>query len=132
MGYQIKNSFPDVPVYGLRDNGSQIAFKAVTRTPKIEFLLKDCLQFLHECEYPLSNDIDVVEFSQNEVLGLAEDDKILLSSKLFELGKKEIVRTIVEEQEHLRTGYGDNTRAFQNHWINLFISEKENRFGHFL
>ena len=132
MAYQIKHSFPDVQVYGINDEGAQIAHKKVEATKKMEFLLKECVTFLQETEYNLSNDIELVEFDRTDVLGLAEGGKILLSPKLFEMGKKEIVRTIVEEQEHLRSGLKDCTRAFQNHWINLFISEKEERFGHFL
>jgi len=132
MAYQIKHSFPDVQVYGINDEGAQIAHKKVEATKKMEFLLKECVTFLQETEYNLSNDIELVEFDRTDVLGLAEGGKILLSPKLFEMGKKEIVRTIVEEQEHLRSGLKDCTRSFQNHWINLFISEKEERFGHFL
>jgi hypothetical protein len=132
MAFQIKHSFPDVQVYGINDEGAQLAHKKVEPTKKMEFLLKECLTFLEETEYNLADPIEFVEFDRTDVLGQAERGKILLSPKLFELGKKEIVRTIVEEQEHLRSGFKDCSRAFQNHWINLFISEKEERFGHFL
>lgn len=132
MAYQIKHSFPDVQVYGINDEGAQLAHKKIEPTKKMEFLLKECLTFLEDTEYNLANQIEFVEFDRTDVLGQAEHGKILLSPKLFELGKKEIVRTIVEEQEHLRSGFKDCSRAFQNHWINLFISEKEERFGHFL
>jgi hypothetical protein len=66
------------------------------------------------------------------VLGRAFQGKILLASKLFEQGKKEIVRTLIEENEHLKTGFKDCSRAFQNHLFNLFLTEKEERFGYFL
>ena len=132
MAYQIKHSFPDVQVYGINDDGAQLAHKKVEPTKKIEFLLKECMSFLQETEYNLADPIEIVEFDRTDVLGLAEGGKILLSPKLFEMGKKEIVRTIVEEQEHLRSGLKDCSRAFQNHWINLFISEKEERFAIFL
>lgn len=132
MALQIKRSFPSVQVYGISEDGNQLVYKKVEATKKIEFLLKECLSFLEETEYIVANEIEIVDFDRTETLGLAEAGKILLASKLFELGKKEIVRTIVEEQEHLRSGFKDCTRAFQNHWINLYISEKEERFGHFL
>ena len=132
MAFQIKHSFPDIQVYGINDDGAQIAHKKVEVTKKMEFLLKECITFLNDTEYNLADPIEVVEFDRTDVLGLAEGGKILLSPKIFEMGKKEIVRTIVEEQEHLRSGLKDCSRAFQNHWINLFISEKEERFGHFL
>lgn len=132
MAYQIKNSFPDVVVYGISDEGKQMAHKKVEYTKKIEFLLKECLSFLEETEYQISNPIEVVEFDDTSTLGLADNGTIYLASKLFEQGKKEIVRTIIEEQEHLRTGFKDCTRAFQNHLFNLYLSEKEERFGSFL
>jgi hypothetical protein len=132
MAYQIKHSFPDVQVYGINSDGAQIAHKKIEPTKKMEFLLKECVTFLQETEYNLADPIELVEFDRTDVLGLAEGGKILLSPKLFEMGKKEIVRTIIEEQEHLRSGLKDCTRAFQNHWINLFISEKETRFGFYL
>jgi hypothetical protein len=132
MAYRIKHSFPDVKVYGINNEGEQALYKKVELTSNIEFLIKDCLKFLEETEYKVSNDIEVVQFEKSEVWGMADNNKILLSEKVFEQGKKEIVRTIMEEQEHLRTGYKDCSRSFQNHWINLYLSEKENRFGHFL
>ena len=132
FAYQVRRSFPDVIIYGMSDDGEELAFKKVEATKKIDFLLKECISFLEETEYAINYDIELVSFEKSEVLGRAYSNKILLSDKLFELGKKEIVSTIIEECEHLKTGYNDCTRAFQNHLFRLFLSEKEERFGHFL
>jgi hypothetical protein len=48
------------------------------------------------------------------------------------MGMKDLVMVIVEENEHLKTKLTDYSREFQNHWIRLFVTEKEERFAHFL
>lgn len=132
LAKRIKTDFPDVEVYGLLGGGVEITYTPVERTKKIEFLLTESVKFLTECDYPISYEIDVVSFSTTDTLGLAKDNKILLSNKLFNMGKREIVSAIIEEQEHLVSKKRDCTREFQNHFINMFITEKENRFGFFL
>jgi hypothetical protein len=132
MASQIRRSFPDIVIYGLSDEGGAIAFKPVEQSQKVQFLLKECLKFCDEVKIDIKYPIEVVEFEQNDLLGKAHNGKILLSQKVFELGKKEIVSTLLEENEHIKTGYLDKTRAFQNHFINLYLSEKEERYGFFL
>lgn len=133
MARRIKASFPNVVVYGLLDGGEVCVKKPVELSNRHTFLLKECDKFFDECQYSIDYPIQVVEFvNKPEQLGLALDDTIWISDKLFNMGKRELVSTIMEENEHLKTGYKDCSRAFQQHWINLFISEKEERFGYFL
>ncbi len=133
LAKRIKASFPDVTVYGLLDGGEVCITSKVELTSRHSFLLKECDKFFEECQYSVQYPIEVVEFvNKPEQLGLAKDNTIYVSNKLFNMGKRELAVTIMEENEHLRTGYKDCTRAFQQHWINLFISEKEERFGYFL
>ena len=132
MAQQIKRSFSDVKVYGMDDSGETVGFKQVDANTKQQFLLKDCLKFCEDTQYSVDYPIEIVEFEDNAVLGRAFQGKILLSSKLFEQGRKEIVKTLIEENEHLKTGFKDCSRAFQNHLFNLFLTEKEERFGYFL
>ena len=133
LAKRIKASFPDVVVYGLLDGGEVCIMNKVEQTPRHKFLLKECDKFFEECKYDVKYPIEIVQFvNKSEQLGLAQDKTIYISDKLFTMGKREIAVTIMEENEHLKTGYKDCTRVFQQHWINLFISEKEERFGHFL
>jgi len=133
LAKRIKASFPDVIVYGLLDGGEVCVTKKIEPTPRHKFLLAECDKFFQECQYEVNYPIEIVQFvSKPEQLGLAKDDTIYISDKLFNMGKREIAVTIMEENEHLKTNYKDCTRAFQQHWINLFISEKEERFGYFL
>jgi hypothetical protein len=130
---RIKASFPEVVVYGLLDGGEVSVRKTVELTPRHKFLLNECDKFFNETNYSIDYPIEVVEFiNKSEQLGLADNGTIYVSNKLFNMGKRELAVTIMEENEHLKTGYKDCTRVFQQHWINLFISEKEERFGYFL
>jgi hypothetical protein len=132
MAQQIKRSFSDIKIYGMDDSGDTVGFKKVETTAKQDFLLKDCIKFCDDTQYNIEYPIEIVEFEEMATLGRAFQGKILLASRLFEEGRKEIVRTLIEENEHLKTGYKDCTRAFQNHLFNLFLTEKEERFGYFL
>ena len=133
LAKRIKASFPDVTVYGLLEGGEVCIMDKIEQTPRHTFLLSECDKFFNECKYTVNYPIEVVDFvNKSDTLGLAQDNTIYLSNKLFNMGKRELAVTIMEENEHLKTGYKDCTRVFQQHWINLFISEKEERFGFFL
>jgi hypothetical protein len=132
MATQIKRSFSDVKIYGMDDAGETVGIKQVVPSAKQQFLLKECVKFCEDTQYNIGYPIEIVEFDDMAVLGRAFEGKILLASRLFEEGKKEIVRTLIEENEHLKTGLKDCSRAFQNHLFNLFLTEKEERFGYFL
>lgn len=132
MAFAIRSAFPHVKIYGLDDSGNPIGYKKVQLTTKQEFILKEANRFCEECSYSVDYPIEVVEFEESSVLGRAHQGTILLSSKIFDMGRKQVVVTIIEENEHLKTGYKDCTRAFQNHLFNLFLTEKEERFGFFL
>ena len=117
----------DVHVYGISREGEALAHKPVPITKKMQTLLADCLKFLNDAEYSITYPIEIVEFNKADTLGRAENNTILLSEKVFSLGRKEIVSTIIEENEHLKTKFRDCTREFQNHFINLYITEMEER-----
>ncbi len=133
MAKRIKTSFPEVVVYGLLDGGDVCIKKPVELSARYKFLLSECDKFFKECHYNVEYPIEVVEFiNKPEQLGLADSETIYVSDKLFTMGKRELAVTIMEENEHLKTQYKDCSRAFQQHWINLYVSEKEERFGYFL
>lgn len=136
MAKAIKQSFPEIPVYGVGQDGETGINWKIVETPskKISYLLKECLDFLKETMIDIEYPISVVTFDNMETLGLAvrSTQEILLSTKLFDMGKKEIVSTLIEEYLHLYEGVEDETRKFQNLLIRLLVSEKEERFGIFL
>jgi hypothetical protein len=133
LAKKIKKQFPDVVVYGLLNNGEEQVLKTeVILDKRKEFLLNECHRFFNESSYNVEYPIKVVRFKNSEQLGLAENNIIYLSEKCFDMGKRELAITIIEENEHLKTGYKDETRAFQQHFINLFISQMEERVAFFL
>jgi len=130
----LKDRFLDkIKVIGdVDDNKFYSDFKPLKELNKRQsFLLEECKTFLEESGYNIKYPILVGDFLSDKVLGQAKDEKILLSSKVFEMGRKEIVATIYEEQEHLDSKCSDETRAFQTHLIMKTITlmeEKSNRY----
>ena len=68
-------------------------------------------------------DISYVSFVENDILGLAENGKIFLSTKLEVEDIPYIAKIIIEENEHNLSGLGDETRYFQNHLFKLLFNE---------
>jgi hypothetical protein len=113
--------------------GNKGDMKLVENLGKREtYLLNEAVKFLQESNYNIEYPIKVVRFVRAEILGLAKDETIYLSEKIFTRGIRDIVTTIFEENEHNRTGYNDETRTFQNHLINLVITAFEEKTGKYL
>ena len=99
---------------------------------KQAYLLEETINFLKDASFNIKYPIKVVKFNNPDVLGQAEDDVIYLSEKLFNMGKRKIAAVIIEENEHNSTGYGDETRAFQTHFIDLYLGSLEDKLGKYL
>jgi len=97
-----------------------------------QYLLDEAVKFLNEVGYEIKYPIKVCKFFRTETLGQALDETIFLSDKLFTMGKREIINTIIEENQHLKTGFKDETRAMQTDLINLAISFMEEKLGRYL
>lgn len=133
LAKRIHSAFPDIQIYGLSNDGDRVVQKkSILLDNRKQFLLKECNTFFKETDYSVDYPIEVVQFSNGDTLGLAENNTIFISEKVFDMGKREIVITIMEENEHLKTKYKDCTRALQQHLFNKWISEKEERFAIFL
>jgi hypothetical protein len=55
------------------------------------------------------------------ILAEASDGKIVLNTKLVDYSADEVAKVIIEEQEHLISGFGDETRVFQDHLFNIYF-----------
>jgi hypothetical protein len=133
MAKAIKGSFPDVEVYGVgQDSTNELNWRIVDTTPKMQYMLKKALDFCKDTNYDVSYPISVVEFDKSEVMGCAHNKNIYLANSVFDNGMKEILMTLIEENEHIKTGFSDETRAFQTHFIKMFLTTKEEQFGIFL
>jgi len=130
----LKSSFGDkIKLIGETEGINNADKKVIENlTDKQKYLLDFCLDFLKKVKYEVKYPVKVVKFFNSHLLGQAENETIFISEKNFTMGKKEIINTIIEENEHLVTGHKDETRAFQTHLINLIIEAWEDKINEYL
>lgn len=69
--------------------------------------------------YPI-NKVSIVRFKDEDIYGMADKDNVLISEKLTTVAfENDILSTLFEEVAHAKSGYNDNTRAFQNYIIKI-------------
>jgi hypothetical protein len=131
---EMKKHLPEVFILGMSGYVDGVLSHEVVVTPKMNFLLKEVVASLKEMNYDVPFDISIVDFEEEHVLGRAhiKDKKILLSQKVFDMGRREIAMTLMEEVEHIRSGEGDETRAFQTHIFSQWLKTMEDNNGLFL
>jgi hypothetical protein len=96
------------------------------------YLLEEAVSFLEDANFKIKYPIKIVKFNNPSVFGQADDDVIYLSEKLFNMGKRKIAAVIIEENEHNSTGYGDESREFQTHFIDLYLGALEDKLSRYL
>lgn len=97
-------------------------------------------QFIEEAKTFIHNagikDLDIypiyVGHLERNVFGQAENGRIILSPFAFEHGKREVVKTIIEEYVHCKTAASDNTRHMQESLLNMIVSAYEELQGVYL
>lgn len=122
---ELKTQFNDLNVLGISSN-SNATFVSVKPSQILIDKVIDAIGVLNRTRYKHRMDnpqIEYVKFSDDSVLGLAENGKIYLSIKHDCRSVDEIAKIIIEENEHNYTGFGDETRAFQDHLFNLYYDE---------
>lgn len=86
--------------------------------------LKECIVILEEADYFIHPEATFIfgEFGQGTILAKINLDKkeILISQKLKDKSMFDFCTMLIEENEHLRTGLSDETREFQQHFIDLY------------
>lgn len=130
----LKKNVPGVSVLGMGKVLGEDYFSEVDKTPKMEYLLKEVLASLKQMDYEVSYDIHVAEFENEDQLGAADvkEKKIYISRRTFDMGRREIALVIMEENEHIYSQKGDETRAFQTHIFSQWLKTMENSNGLFL
>lgn len=131
---QIKQNYEEFQILGLGKSVDNIGFNVVEVTPKMNYLMNAVSADLKEMKYDIPYDITIVKFEDSAILGKADikEKLIYLSDAVFDMGKREIAMTIMEEVEHINSGKQDETRAFQNHLISSWLKTMENQNGLFL
>lgn len=134
LAYYIKKYQPDVTIVGLGKSTGKEYVTAAIVTPKMNYLVKDVLKSLKEMGYDVPYPIEIVEFESDNILGQAntKDKIIFLSSKIFDTGRREIAHIIIHETEHINSGHEDETRRYEKHLIDKYLTYMENALGLFL
>lgn len=131
---RLKKNVPDVLILGMGKAIDDTYLSDVEMTPKMNFLLKEVLASLKEMNYQVNYEIKAVDFDDDRIMGKADMEKkeILIAQKTFDMGRREIAMTIMEENEHLISGKEDETRAFQTHIFSQWLKTMEDTNGLFL
>lgn len=134
LAKRVKKHVPNIKILGCGGFAGDFSFSECESTPKMEYLVKECLNSLLEMKYEINFPIQFCEFNDSDVLGQADmqNKQIYLSKRLFDLGKREICLTLMEENEHLITGYKDKTRKFQTHLFSMWLKSLEESNSLFL
>lgn len=94
---------------------------------EIESKIKQGLVILESCDYPMHPELKFQYgfFEDKRILAQIKFDErlILVSNALVQQPLFVIVAMLIEENEHFNTGLSDNTREFQQHFINLYTRQ---------
>lgn len=131
---ELKKAYPECKIMGMGSVIGDVSANKIEPTPKMLFLLKEVMASLEEMNYKVPFDVDVVQFDEDNVMGKAdmENKRILIADTTFDMGRREIAMTLMEETEHLKSGKEDETRAFQTHIFSQWLTSMENANGLFL
>lgn len=92
---------------------------------ELEAKIQDCVKMLQACKYdiPAEAQFLIGVFGNPQCMGRVnlETKEIMISAEHSRKSTFELITCIVEECEHIRTGFYDETRAFQQHFINLYV-----------
>lgn len=89
--------------------------------------IKQGLTILESCGYPFHSELQFIYgfFEDKTTLAQVHIDtkKIYVSKAFVQKPLIDVVAMLVEENEHFNTGLSDETRAFQQHFINLYTRQ---------
>lgn len=91
---------------------------------ELELRLKQCIVILEEASYFIHPELKFIfgEFGQGTTLARINLNRkeIMISQKLKDKSLFDFCSMLIEENEHFRTGMSDETREFQQHFIDLY------------
>lgn len=130
----LKKKHPSINILGMGALLGDISFDEVEPNSKMQYLINEVKKSLEEMKYEISYDIIVADIHNDTVLGLADkqNKRIIIGTRTFDMGRREIAMTMMEENEHLISGHGDESRAFQTHIFSQWLKTMENTNGLFL
>lgn len=134
FAFQIKKELPQVEILGIGKITGNQSYEEIEPTSKMKFLMKTVEDSLREMGYENPYHVKYADFSDENILGKAdiESKTIFMANTCFDLGRREIALTLMEEVEHIRSKCGDETREFQNHIFSKWLSYMEEKSALFL
>lgn len=94
---------------------------------KLEKKVKQALTILETCDYKMHPELEFVYGYFEDKTTLAKvslkEKRVYISQPLLQRPLFTIVAMLVEENEHFNTGMSDNTREFQQHFIDLYTRQ---------
>lgn len=103
--------------------------------PREAVLLSSALDFLRGSATPITHPVRIATTLPNNILGQAQatpQPTIILSPEAFTHGLKQLCMTLLEEELHLRSGAGDETRQMQEALLGALLAEMEARQERYL
>lgn len=98
---------------------------------ELNLKVKQALVILEECNYFIHPELTFLfgEFGSKSTLARVDLDKkeILISQKMKDKSLFDFISMLIEENEHFQTGFNDETREFQQHFINLYTKSILNK-----
>lgn len=131
---EMKKNLPDVQILGMQNMIGDISAEEAEVTPKMEYLLKEVLKSLKEMNYTVDYEIKVATFDDESIMGKADlkNRLIYIAATTFDMGRRELALTLMEENEHIKSQKHDETRAFQTHIFSQWLKSMEESNGLFL
>lgn len=121
--------FPEIGVTKITQKGEFVESENFDLKNKVDKVIG----MLIDCGYNMVPGVKISygTFDDKDVIARAEVEskEIFLGHQLAQKTNHYIASTIIEENEHIRTGFGDETRAFQQHFIDLYTKEVFERNG---
>lgn len=91
---------------------------------ELEMKIKQSLAILESCSYFISPELKFIYgvFGDKNIYAKVDLDSktVYFSEQLKDKSLFDVITTIIEENEHFRTGFGDCSRPFQQHFIDLY------------
>ena len=129
--YALRQKFKN-KIIVLGESTSYGKYLIMEKEPREIFFIDEALAFLKQNNVDINYDINVGFFEDKNILGQADNERIILSKEVFEKGRKKIVETIYEEFIHLKYNFKDETRPMQDFLIQGLISQFEKQSNIYL
>ena len=130
LARELISQFGDVDVLGFNANSkSGVDYIEIKPNEDLVNSVIDALHQLKQTRYKHRIIEDTAfkyaRFKDKEVMAMAmpHENTIYISERFVDMYSEEQQATLIEEYEHINTNYSDETRNFQQHFINLYLKE---------